>query len=122
MKNYTPCQKHELLGCYTCNHQKALPTITRVDYAALEQYRRVYGRSASCAFCRAEIDHGDRVTRYQGKIVHVYCLTDRGETAFHTYENESTQHSQHDVEPIYHRLRPTFAERGIEPDEPKDES
>lgn len=122
MKNYTPCQKHELLGCYTCNRKPQLPTITRVDYSMIEQFKRAEGFTPRCSFCRSDIEHADVVTRYQGKVVHVYCLTDVGESSFHTYENSTTQHSQHDIDPTYHRLRPTFAERGIEPDEPREDN
>ena len=111
MKNYTPCQKHELLGCYTCNRKPQLPSITKVDQAALDQWFRVYGSDPSCSFCRSTIEVNDRVTRYQGKVVHVYCLTDRGETAFHTYDNESTQHSLNDPDPIFTRSNPTMSDR-----------
>lgn len=109
-RSFTPCEKHDLIGCVTCTWKPQLPQIVTVN-GPVYDYQ---DQPVKCSFCGAEYERGDQVTYYQRRPVHVYCLTDRGEPVFHTYDNATTQHSRHDADKWEPSIWPTTADRGWE--------
>lgn len=104
---YSECEKHDLLGCITCK-----PRTTPRPLVRATSYNDISDTPApSCAWCGDEFDATDAIVTRYGELLHRACLTDTTPPRFHTYDNPSIQHSNHDADKYEPSIWPTTADR-----------